>query len=194
MVSEAATFRTAPTVHTGSATPAADADGGGGAGAAPSAAASDGASAMPASAVVPVTPAALAAAATYADFTAEQRRGLDALTLALHNLQLREHAVGGRGGRGARSAADGERAVDDGAASEAPSAATTGALSGRGGKRRRRRSNKAVCGQAPQSSDGTPAALEGVEMMTEKNYAEAGYVHCMGAYWAPPHRLGWCRR
>eukprot|EP00959_Pyramimonas_sp_CCMP1952_P095239 1991449-Pyramimonas_sp.AAC.1 len=31
-------------------------------------------------------------------------------------------------------------------------------------------------------------------MMTEEDYADAGYVHSMGAYWAPPHRLGWCRR
>eukprot|EP00959_Pyramimonas_sp_CCMP1952_P143920 3013071-Pyramimonas_sp.AAC.1 len=30
--------------------------------------------------------------------------------------------------------------------------------------------------------------------MAEEDCAEAGYVHCMGAYWAPPQSLGWCRR
>eukprot|EP00959_Pyramimonas_sp_CCMP1952_P038161 798604-Pyramimonas_sp.AAC.1 len=30
-------------------------------------------------------------------------------------------------------------------------------------------------------------------MMTDVDYHAAGYVRCMGAYWAPPQRLGWCR-
>eukprot|EP00959_Pyramimonas_sp_CCMP1952_P368633 7721715-Pyramimonas_sp.AAC.1 len=29
--------------------------------------------------------------------------------------------------------------------------------------------------------------------MTQADYLAAGYVHCMGAYWLPPQRLGWCR-
>eukprot|EP00959_Pyramimonas_sp_CCMP1952_P230637 4821758-Pyramimonas_sp.AAC.1 len=29
--------------------------------------------------------------------------------------------------------------------------------------------------------------------MADEDYVEAGYVHCMGAYWIPPQRVGWCR-
>eukprot|EP00959_Pyramimonas_sp_CCMP1952_P332720 6967608-Pyramimonas_sp.AAC.1 len=45
----------------------------------------------------------------------------------------------------------------------------------------------------PPPSGGTPAALEDAGMMAEGDYAEAGYVYCVGAYWVPPQRLGWCR-
>ena len=135
----------------------------------------------------------------YHKFTAEQRRGLDKFTLAVHTMQQREKArKGGAASVAARSDLGPRGAASSvgGTGSESGfSAATAGAANSRTGKRGRRRSDKTHYGQAPPSSAASAAGdnLECAEAMLREEYEAAGSVYCGDGCWVKKDRLGLCR-
>ena len=137
-----------------------------------------------------------------ARFSRDQRRGLDHLHLALLAMQngQRDHAKivsrsrSDPGGAASSAGASGWSEADlvSEAGSNAPSAATTGAP-GMASKRSRRRSNKVAYGQRPHGADVDAESLVSEEALDHETYEAQGFEFCMGTYWVPPQRLGWCR-